>query len=516
MLSLLLEQSLMSLAARLSEQVQRTPDAIVVSDIRNTYRFSDFYERITRIAGGMREVYALDAGTRVLLFMENRGEFLELLFACWHLGCAVVPVNSRLHPEEVVHIAADAQVALAFVSGACGDVIHRLHASGNVPVVDIDSTVYQSLPACQPVAMAAAAPDTLAWLFYTSGTTGKPKGAMLSHRNLVFMCEAYCSDLGYPCAGDTQLHAAPLSHGAGMYALPHLLAGGRQQILAQFDPQAVIEAIAVYQGVSFFAAPTMVMRLVNYPDAHPSLFAHLKFIVYGGAPMYVADLKKALSLFGPRLYQLYGQGEAPMTITGLSQANHMAADFQAREARLASCGYPRNGVEVAVFDAEGNALPSGVVGEIVTRSPCVMQGYWNNPEATRDTLQDGWLYTGDIGSMRDDGLLTLQDRSKDLIISGGSDVYPREIEEVLLRHPGVRECALVGKPDSEWGGLPAAFIVPATKPAPTIAELESLVLDHLARFKRPRVWIFVDSLPKNNYGKVLKTALRRELAKWDS
>jgi long-chain acyl-CoA synthetase len=145
-----------------------------------------------------------------------------------------------------------------------------------------------------------------------------------------------------------------------------------------------------------------------------------------------------------------------------------------------------------------------------------MQGYWNNPEATRDALQDGWLYTGDIGSMRDDGLLTLQDRSKDLIISGGSNVYPREIEEVLLRHPGVRECALVGKPDSEWGELPVAFIVPATKPAPTIAELESLVLDHLARFKRPRVWIFVDSLPKNNYGKVLKTALRRELAKWDS
>jgi acyl-CoA synthetase (AMP-forming)/AMP-acid ligase II len=364
--------------------------------------------------------------------------------------------------------------------------------------------------------MAAVAPDTLAWLFYTSGTTGKPKGAMLSHRNLVFMCEAYYSDLGYPSSGDTQLHAAPLSHGAGMYALPHLLAGGRQQILAQFDPQAVIEALALYQGVSFFAAPTMVMRLVNYPDAHPSLFTHLKFIVYGGAPMYVADLKKALSLFGPRLYQLYGQGEAPMTITGLSQANHMTADFQEREARLASCGYPRKGVEVAVFDAEGNALPSGVVGEIVTRSPCVMQGYWNNPEATRDALQDGWLYTGDIGSMRDDGLLTLQDRSKDLIISGGSNVYPREIEEVLLRHPGVRECALVGKPDSEWGELPVAFIVPATKPAPTIAELESLVLDHLARFKRPRVWIFVDSLPKNNYGKVLKTALRRELAKWDS
>jgi long-chain acyl-CoA synthetase len=335
---------------------------------------------------------------------------------------------------------------------------------------------------------------------------------MLSHRNLAFMCEAYYTDLGYPSTGDTQLHAAPLSHGAGMYALPHLLAGGRQQVLAQFEPPAVIEAIRLHQGVSFFAAPTMVMRVVNHPDVHPSNFKHLKFIIYGGAPMYVADLEKALSLFGPRLYQLYGQGEAPMTITGLSQADHVVNDPLERQIRLGSCGYPRTGVEVAVFGPEGKALPPGAVGEIVTRSPCVMLGYWNNPKATRDALQDGWLYTGDVGTMRDDGLLTLQDRSKDLIISGGSNVYPREIEEVLLRHPGVSECAVVGQPDSEWGELPAAFIVAATEPAPTAAELEALVLDHLARFKRPRDWFFVDSLPKNNYGKVLKTELRKQLA----
>ncbi len=503
----------MSLAVRLSEQVQRTPEAIAVADERRTYCFSEFHDRVKRIAQSMHDVHAVPAGSRVLLFMENRSEFLEILFACWQLGCAAVPVNARLHPEEVAHIAADAGVALAVVSGHQPEVAEKLRTLGSLRVIDVDSAEYAALlsnPSATWVSVPVS-PDALAWLFYTSGTTGKPKGAMLSHRNLDFMCEAYYADLGYPEAGDTQLHAAPLSHGAGMYALPHLLAGGRQQVLAQFEPSRVIEAIAAHPGVSFFAAPTMVMRVVNHPDADPARFAHLKFIVYGGAPMYVADLEKALSLFGPRLYQLYGQGEAPMTITGLSQSLHVVDDPQERQARLASCGYPRTGVEVAVVGIAGERLPPGEVGEIVTRSPCVMLGYWNHAQATEAAFQSGWLYTGDVGAMREDGLLTLHDRSKDLIISGGSNVYPREIEEVLLRHPGVSECAVVGRPDSDWGELPVAFIVAATQPAPSPAELESLVLSQLARFKRPRDWVFVDRLPKNNYGKVLKTELRQQL-----
>ncbi len=506
----------MSLAVRLSEQVQRTPDAVAVSDARAAYRFSEFHERVICLAQGLRERQALPPGSRCLIFMENRSEFLEILFSFWELGCASVPVNARLHPEEVAHIAADARVVLAFVSGRHPEVIARLRELGSLRVIDVDSADYQALQVRQshrpsPALSVPVAPDDLAWLFYTSGTTGKPKGAMLSHRNLLFMCEAYYADIGGPAVGDTQLHAAPLSHGAGMYALPHLLAGGHQHVLAQFDPQGVIDAIASHRGVSFFAAPTMVMRVVNHPTADPSRFAHLKFIVYGGAPMYVADLEKALACVGPRLYQLYGQGEAPMTITGLHQSLHVVDDPAERQARLASCGYPRAGVEVAVVGPEGAPLAPGEIGEIVTRSPCVMAGYWNNAAATQAALQGGWLYTGDVGSMREDGLLTLHDRSKDLIISGGSNVYPREIEEVLLRHPGVSECAVVGRPDEDWGELPVAFIVSATRPAPPPAELESLLLAHLARFKRPRAWAFVDSLPKNNYGKVLKSELRKRL-----
>ena len=220
--------------------------------------------------------------------------------------------------------------------------------------------------------------------------------------------------------------------------------------------------------------------------------------------MYVADCLRAIELFGPRLYQLFGQGESPMTITGLSQ------DFHRQRAKLESCGLARTGVEVKIVDEADRDLPAGEVGEIVTRSDCVMAGYWKNPEATREALRGGWLHTGDLGSLDAEGFLTIRDRSKDLIISGGANIYPREIEEVLLRHPAVAECAVVGRPHAEWGEEVVAFVV--SRESVDAAELGALCLDHIARFKRPREYRFVDALPKNNYGKVLKTELRKLLA----
>jgi acyl-CoA synthetase (AMP-forming)/AMP-acid ligase II len=216
--------------------------------------------------------------------------------------------------------------------------------------------------------------------------------------------------------------------------------------------------------------------------------------------MYVADCLRALDLFGPRLYQLLGQGEAPMTITGLPQSEH------ARKSHLETCGFARTGVEVRIFDPDDNELPPGETGEIVTRSDCVMAGYWQNPGATEKALRGGWLHTGDLGSMDAEGFVTLKDRSKDMIISGGSNIYPREIEEVLLRHPAVAECSIVGRPHAEWGEEVVAFVVTRRDVAPQ--ELDALCLDNIARFKRPREYRFVASLPKNNYGKVLKTELR--------
>jgi acyl-CoA synthetase (AMP-forming)/AMP-acid ligase II len=317
---------------------------------------------------------------------------------------------------------------------------------------------------------------------------------MLTHRNLLFASQAYFADIDKLGPGDAILHAAPLSHGSGLYGLPHFAAGAVNVIpdSGGFDAQELFGLLERWPNASFFAAPTMIVRLLASSAARrPS---RLKTITYGGAPMYVADSLRAIDLFGgEHLFQLFGQGESPMTITGLPQY------FHNKKIKLETCGFARTGVEVKVLDS----------GEVVTRSDCVMAGYWNNPEATAQALRGGWLQTGDLGRMDEQGFLTLLDRSKDMIISGGSNIYPREIEEVLLRHPAVAECSVVGRPHAEWGEEVVAFVV--RKSDVEAEDLDALCLEHVARFKRPKDYRFVESLPKNNYGKVLKTELRKRL-----
>jgi long-chain acyl-CoA synthetase len=228
--------------------------------------------------------------------------------------------------------------------------------------------------------------------------------------------------------------------------------------------------------------------------------------------MYLADLEEALQVFGPRLAQIYGQGETPMTITGLSKAEHDDQGDSRWHERIQSVGLPRTDVEVRVVDEDDNELPVGEIGEVIVRGDVVMAGYWNQPEATAETLRNGWLHTGDMGSFDEEGFLTLKDRSKDLIISGGMNIYPREVEEVLLQHPSVQAVAVVGKQDSEWGETVIAFIVAVSNSVPTSEELDQMCLDRIARYKRPKEYRFVSSLPTNNYGKVVKRELREILA----
>jgi long-chain acyl-CoA synthetase len=255
----------------------------------------------------------------------------------------------------------------------------------------------------------------------------------------------------------------------------------------------------------------MLTRLIDNPAFAGSDHPGLKTIIYGGAPMYVADLKRALALLGPRLSQIYGQGEAPMTITGLSKAQHAQSDHPRWEHRLGSTGIARTDVEVRTVDRDDRPVPTGESGEIVVRGDVVMAGYWNDPEATGTTLRGGWLHTGDIGAFDEDGFLTLKDRAKDMIISGGSNIYPREVEEVLLRHPGLIEVSVVGRKHADWGEEVVAFVV--ARPGATVSDvdLDRLCLNEIARFKRPRAYRFVSALPKNNYGKILKTELRKLL-----
>jgi long-chain acyl-CoA synthetase len=261
----------------------------------------------------------------------------------------------------------------------------------------------------------------------------------------------------------------------------------------------------------------MVKRLVASAAIGNARLDRLKSIVFGGGPMYVADCKDAFAALGPRLAQIYGQGESPMTITAMHRA--LLADALARgdDARIGSVGVAQTGIDVRIGDAADQALPPGDVGEVLVRGPTVMPGYWADPEASATTLANGWLHTGDVGSLDADGFLTLKDRSKDLIISGGSNIYPREIEEVLLRHPGVAEVAVVGRAHAEWGEEVVACVVArgdAVDPAARRAleqALDAWCLDHIARFKRPKTYLFLAELPKNNMGKVLKTALRERL-----
>jgi long-chain acyl-CoA synthetase len=404
-------------------------------------------------------------------------------------------MNAKLHAKEFAYILENSGAKACFVTPDLESAIPT-----GTGIREIEKL------RAEPMPPAEVKPDEAAWLFYTSGTTGVPKGAVLTHRNLLFQTHAYFADIDKLAANDAVLHPAPLSHGSGCYALPHFAAGAVNVIpeSGHFEPEEIFELLDHWHGASFFAAPTMVVRLLASPAARSP--QHLKTLIYGGAPMYVADSLRAIELFGQRLYQLYGQGEAPMTITGLPQELHQPALLD----KLSSCGFARTGCEVKIFDDAERELPEGEIGEIVTRSDCIMAGYWKNPEATRKALRGGWLHTGDVGSMDAAGFLTIRDRSKDMIISGGSNIYPREIEEVLLTHPAIAECSVVGRPHAEWGEEVVAFVV-ARQKIPT-DELDQLCLDNIARFKRPREYRFVEALPKNNYGKILKTELRKLLA----
>ena len=466
--------------------------------------YGQLADRAARLASAFRAA-GLQAGDRIALFMRNHPAYLELVYGAWWAGLAVVPMNAKLHLREAQWILDHAQARWAFVTA---DVGQGLRAPERT--IDALTPEYEALVSAPPASIAARAGDDLAWLFYTSGTTGKPKGVMLSHRNLMTMGLTYFVDVDPIDPRDAIVYGAPMSHGAGIYAIPHVMAGARHVVPASggFDPAEIFALAGAIGRLSMFAAPTIVKRLVDHAEACGADCAGFKTIVYGGAPMYAADIERAMRVMGPRFVQIYGQGESPMVITALSRSQIGDTVHPRHAQRLASVGVAQTPVEVRVATRDGEPLPIGEVGEVLARGDTVMTGYWRDPDATAAALREGWLFTGDMGSLDEDGFLTLKDRSKDVIISGGSNIYPREVEEVLLLAPGVAEAAVVGAFDPEWGEIVVAFIVPRPGHAVNAAQLDAVCLEHIGRFKRPKRYEIVDALPKNNYGKVLKRALR--------
>ena len=507
----------MNVATWVQRQGRRRPEAPALADGERVHAtWAAMAGRVAAAAGGLRESFGLSPGDRVAIVMRNRPEYLEALYAIWHAGLVAVPVNARLHPHELAHILDD--------SGAAVVLTDDEHAEDVEPLVGAVDTLraavlapgsqWDRLTGSAPARLTDRQPTDAAWLFYTSGTTGRPKGAVLTHRNLLMASLSYFADIDQVMPQNGILHAAPLSHGSGMYGLPHVARGAVSVVphSGGVDGAEIAALLARWSGLSMFAAPTMVKRLADDPAVAGADLSHLKTIIYGGAPMYLADLEAALAVFGPRLAQIYGQGETPMTITALSQADHAERDHPRWRERLQSVGVARTDVEVRVVDEADRELPAGEVGEVLVRGDVVMAGYWSQPGATAETLRGGWLHTGDVGSFDDDGYLTLRDRSKDLIISGGMNIYPREVEEALLHHDQVRAVAVVGRPDPEWGEAVVAFVVAEDDAAaPSVEDLDRTCRENIARYKRPKDYRFVADLPTNNYGKILKRELRERL-----
>ena len=489
--------------------------ALVHGDVVWSYR--EFRGRALAIGGNLRAL-GCKPGDRIAFCLANSPAILEIIYGCFAAGLVAVPINARLHAREIAYIVQNSE-ARALIYGAEYQDSIAAHSEGfagldlRICISPMDGALpYSALLETDESLSSSETVDAeaICWLFYTSGTTGRPKGAIWNHRMLRVVVMNYLADVYNIQPGETVLHAAPMSHGSGIVALPAIARGATNMIFTSvsFDPKALFSTIQNSKVSHIaFLAPTQIIKMLEAFTPNEFDLSSLKAICYGGAPFYVEHLRRAMETFGPVFAQIYGQGEAPITITGLN-ANMHAALLKTNDPRIGSAGQIRTDVEAMCVGENDRPLGPNEIGEVVVRGDMVMPGYWRDPAATDEALRGGWLHTGDVGYFDDLGFLFLLDRAKDMIISGGNNVYPREVEEVIIQHPGVASVVVCGVPHAYWGEAVHAVIVTKAGVSLTAEEVIAHCARHIAGYKKPKSIDFVDSLPVNAYGKIMRREVR--------
>ncbi|GAA1835441.1 long-chain fatty acid--CoA ligase [Pseudonocardia ailaonensis] len=503
----------MYLTQGLHRAVQQHPDAVMTVFGNRTRTFAEVADRVARFAAALR-AHGVAPGDRVAMLALNSDRYHEYLLAVPWADAVLNPVNIRWSPVEIAYSLRDSGTRVLLVDDAFAPMIPALREAapdlgtvihtGDGPTPG-DAVSYEDLVAGHdPVPDARRGGDALAGLFYTGGTTGHPKGVMLSHANLMVSAMGLLST-GYLFGPGTRcLHAAPMFHLADLAAWnATTTAGGTHVIVPAFDPVAVMQAIATHGATDALLVPVMIQILIDHPQITEHDLTSLRTVLYGASPIAQAVLERAMKAFPNAAFtQAYGMTELSPVATLLSPDDHR------RTERLRAAGRAAPHSEVRIVDAEDREVARGTVGEIVARGGHVMLGYWEQPEATAAAVRDGWMHTGDGGFMDDEGYVHVVDRIKDMIVSGGENVYLAEVENALAAHPAVASCAVIGVPDDEWGERVHAVVVLRPGQTLTAEELREHAKTLIAGYKAPRSAEFVDALPVSAAGKILKRELR--------
>jgi len=508
-----------NLANHLTRNARRLGDQTALVWGTQEWTWAQMNARVNALAAGLQDRFGVTKGDRILIQSQNCNQMFESMLACFRLGAVWVPANFRQTPEEVAWLA-QSSGASGMICGAefpdhaaaCATPERRftlLIGGTNGDDSDFDTLVDAYVG--QDVPDVAVDRDDPCWFFFTSGTTGRPKASVLTHGQMAFVLLNHLHDL---MPGTTpqarSLCLAPLSHGAGVHQLTQVVAGAATVLFppGRFDPETAWKLVQEHGISNMFTVPTIVKMLVEHESAARYDLSSLKHVIYAGAPMYRADQKFALSVLGKVLVQYFGLGEVTGNITVLPPSEHFAEDA---DMRIGSCGYPRTGIEISIQATDGSEMPTGAQGEICVTGPAVFAGYYNNPEANAKSFRDGWFRTGDLGYVDAQGYLFITGRESDMYISGGSNIYPREIEEKILTHDAVSETAVLGVPDPVWGEAGIAVCVLRSGAQVTPEALQAWLKPQISGYKMPKRFVILDEMPKSAYGKITKKMIRETL-----